>query len=85
MGAMDDFLGVASTGRNKLSGVNLFVVIVSIVLSCMVIHSQRECTRINDKKKYQDDSGVNFIHWSAIVLLVLSLLLFCYDIYVMFK
>lgn len=85
MGAMDDFLGVAATGRNKLSGVNLIVVIISIVLSCMVIHSQRECTKINDKNKYKKDSGIEFIHWSAVVLLVLSLLLFCYDIYVMMK
>jgi heme/copper-type cytochrome/quinol oxidase subunit 2 len=85
MGAMDDFLGVAATGRNKLQGVNLLVVIVAIVLSCMVIHSQRECKRINDKDKYSKDSGIEFIHWSAVILLVLSLLLFVYDIYVMMK
>ena len=81
--ALDNVLGVAAGTRTKLKGVNMVVVIVSIVLSIMVIHTRNTCINERDLGKFKTET--NFMNTTAIILLVMSLLLFVYDIAVMFK
>ena len=81
--ALDNVLGVAAGTRTKLKGVNMLVVIVSIVLSIMVIHTRNTCINQKDPSKFKKET--NFMNTTAIILLVMSLLLFVYDIAVMFK
>ena len=81
--ALDNVLGVATGTRTKLKGVNMVVVIVSIVLSIMVIHTRNTC--INERDLGTFKSNTKFMNTTAIILLVMSLLLFVYDIAVMFK
>jgi amino acid permease len=80
---LDSFLGTAANTRKKLSGVTMIVVVVAIILSIMVIHTRNLCVQDNDTKKFKDDSW--WMYWGAIILLVLSLMLFLYDIAVMTK
>jgi uncharacterized membrane protein YidH (DUF202 family) len=61
----------------------MLVVIVSIVLSIMVIHTRNTC--INERDLGKCKTETNFMNTTAIILLVMSLLLFVYDIAVMFK
>jgi hypothetical protein len=80
---LDSVLGTAANTRNKLSGVTMLVVIVSIVLSIMVIHTRNTCVNERDVDKFKDKS--NFMYVSSILLLVMALMLFVYDIAIMFK
>ena len=81
--SMDNFLGLAANTRTKLKGVNMVVVILGIILSIMVIHTRNTC--LNEKNVYKFKSKTTFINTTAIVLLVLTLMLFVYDIAVLFK
>jgi uncharacterized membrane protein YidH (DUF202 family) len=80
---VDNFLGVASNTRTKLKGVNMLVVVMAIVLSIMVIHTRNTCISERDVDKFK--ANTNFMNTSAIILLVMALLLFVYDIAIMFK
>ena len=81
--ALDNFLGVASGARTKLKGINMLVVIFAIVMSIMVIHTRNTCLNERDLDKFK--SNTNFMNTVAILLLVMSLMLFVYDMAVMFK
>jgi len=81
--AVDNFLGVASNTRTKLKGVNMLVVILAIVLSIMVIHTRNVC--INERDVEQFKSKTNFMNTTSIILLVMALMLFVYDMAVMLK
>lgn len=81
--AVDNFLGVASNTRTKLKGVNMLVVILAIVLSIMVIHTRNLCINESDMEKFK--ANTNFMNTSAIILLIMALLLFVYDMAIMFK
>jgi len=80
---VDNFLGVASNTRTKLKGVNMIVVIMAIVLSIMVIHTRNVCIHERNLDKFESET--NFMNTTAIILLVMSLLLFVYDMAIMFK
>jgi len=81
--AVDNFLGVAANTRTKLKGVNMLVVIGAIVLSIMVIHTRNLC--INEDNLENFKSKTNFMNTTSVILLILALMLFVYDIAVMFK
>jgi hypothetical protein len=81
--AVDNFLGVASNTRTKLKGVNMLVVILAIVLSIMVIHTRNLCINENDLEQFK--SKTNFMNTSSLILLVMALMLFVYDMAVMLK
>ena len=81
--AVDNFLGVAANTRTKLKGVNMIVVIGAIILSIMVIHTRNLC--INEDNLDNFKSKTNFMNTISIILLILALMLFVYDIAVMFK
>ena len=81
--AVDNFLGLASNTRTKLKGVNMIVVIMAIVLSIMVIHTRNVCLSERDVTRFE--SQTNFMNTTAIILLVMALLLFVYDVAIMFK
>ena len=82
--ALDNFLGVASNSRSKLKGVNMLVVVMAIVLSIMVIHTRNVC--INDSSDMDKfKTRTSFMNTSAIILLIMALLLFVYDMSIMFK
>ena len=81
--AVDNFLGVAANTRTKLKGVNMLVVIGAIILSIMVIHTRNLC--INEDSLENFKSKTNFMNTTSIILLILALMLFVYDIAVMFK
>ena len=82
--AVDNFLGVASNTRTKLKGVNMIVVVLAIVLSIMVIHTRNVC--INERDNMEKFlARTSFMNTSAIILLVMALLLFVYDMAIMFK
>ena len=80
---VDNFLGVASNTRTKLKGVNMLVVIGAIVLSIMVIHTRNVCLSDRDEESFK--AKTNFMNTTSIILLIMALLLFVYDIAVMFK
>ena len=81
--AVDNFLGVASNTRTKLKGVNMIVVVMAIVLSIMVIHTRNVCLNERDTEKFK--TRTSFMNTSAIILLIMALLLFVYDMAIMFK
>ena len=80
---IDNFLGVAASTRSKLKGVNMLVVIFAIVMSIMVIHTRNTCLNERDLDKFK--SNTNFMNTVAILLLVMALMLFVYDMAIMFK
>jgi uncharacterized membrane protein YidH (DUF202 family) len=80
---IDNFLGVAANTRTKLKGVNMIVVILAIVLSIMVIHTRNLCIHERDLNKFE--SQTTFMNTTAIILLVMALMLFLYDMAIMFK
>ena len=82
--AVDNFLGGASNTRTKLKGVNMLVVVMAIVLSIMVIHTRNVCiSEQSDIDKFK--TRTSFMNTAAIILLIMALLLFVYDMSIMFK
>ena len=80
---MSSFLGGASSARGKLANVNMVTIVGAIVLSVMTIVTHNSC--IDDPKQFPKSSSVKFMYVVAILILVMALMLFGYDMGVMFK
>ena len=82
----DSFLGSAKTGRGKI---NMAVIVVAFILSIMTINTHKKCKDALDKKSdpaiFTDDSAVKLMYSIAVVILVMCVLLFGYDLAIMFE
>ena len=80
----DSFLGSAKTGRGQI---NMMVIIVAFVLAIMTINTHEKCKNALDKKNpavFTDDSAVKLMYSVAVIILILCILLFGYDLAIMF-
>ena len=82
---LNALLGTATSARKKLTGVNMLVVVMAIVLSSMVIGMKNTCVDMDNTEKFKNSTAVKNMSTLAIVLLVLSLLLFVFDVVAYFK
>ena len=84
-GMKDSFLGSAKSGRGQ---VNTMVILVAFVLSIMTINTHNKCNAaLKDKttpKLFTDDSAVKLMYYVSILILVMCILLFGYDLAIMF-
>ena len=82
----DSILGSAKTGRGKI---NMTVIVIAFVLAIMTINTHRFCTTAlnnkDDSSKFTDDSSVKLMYYIAIVILIMCVILFGYDLAIMFE
>ena len=82
MPGAEDVLGAAKTARGKI---NMMLVILAFVMSCVIVNTYRACYNYNDKKKFSSDGMVKMSYAFAIIVIILSVFLFSYDIAIMAK
>ncbi len=70
-------LGAARTHRGM---VNMMTLVTAFVLSIMVIHVHRTCVNGKDVDEFKKDKMASMMKTIAILILVVCLLLFSYDI-----
>jgi len=76
---VDALLGSAKSARGQ---VNMLVLLVAFVLSIMVIDTRRKCDS-KDQEKYNNNTQIPF--FIAVVVVVLTCLLFTYDLAIIFE
>jgi hypothetical protein len=76
-----DFLGTAGTARGK---VNMIALTVAFILSVMVIRMRSVCIS-TDATTFKKDSLTQSMYVVSIFVIVACILLFGYDMFVMFK
>ena len=75
-------LGTAKTLRGKL---NLATIVVAFVLSFMVKMTYDKCNAAANPAAFTADSNVDLMHMISMLVLVLCVLLFAFDIAVKMK
>jgi len=76
---VEALLGSAKSARGQ---VNMLVLLVAFVLSIMVIDTRRKCDS-KDQEKYNNSTQISFL--IAVVVVVLTCLLFAYDLAIIFE
>jgi heme/copper-type cytochrome/quinol oxidase subunit 2 len=76
---VEALLGSAKSARGQ---VNMLVLLVAFVLSIMVIDTRRKCDS-KDQEKYNNSTQISF--FIALVVVVLTCLLFAYDLAIIFE
>jgi len=82
MAGVEDVLGAAKTARGKI---NIIMIAIAFAMSCVVVNTYRACYNYNDKKKFSSDGMVQTSYAFAVIIIILSVFLFSYDIAVMAK
>lgn len=82
MPGVEDLLGSARTARGQ---VNMTLVILAFVMSCVLVNTYRACYNYDDKKKFASDGLVKMSYAFAVIVIILSVFLFSYDIAIMAK
>jgi heme/copper-type cytochrome/quinol oxidase subunit 2 len=82
MPGQEEILGAAKTARGQ---VNIIMVVIAFVMSCIVVNTYRACYRYNDKKKFSSDGMVKMSYVLSVIVIILSVFLFSYDIAIMAK
>jgi phosphatidylglycerophosphatase A len=82
MPGVEDVLGAAKTARGQ---VNIIMIVIAFVMSCVIVNTYRACYRYNDKNNFSSDEMVKMSYAFAIIVIILSVFLFSYDIAVMAK
>jgi hypothetical protein len=76
MAGIEGLLASAKTGRGQ---VNILVILLAFVLSTMIVDTRDKCSNKDDKFK----AGTQFSYGIAVVVIVLSVVLFGYDLALM--
>jgi hypothetical protein len=77
------FEGILNYFKNARGGVNMLVLIVAFILSIMIIYTRNQCTPGTNDQQTKYYSDVKIPYWIAILLVVLTCLLFAFDLGIM--
>lgn len=77
------FEGLLDYFKNARGDVNMLVLIVAFILSIMIIYTRNQCTPGTNDQKTKYYSDVKIPYFIAIVLVVLTCLLFAFDLGIM--
>ena len=72
--------GLLASAKTTRGSVNMFVIFIAFILSAMIIDTHDKCQQKDDKFK----SKTQFSYGIAVTVVVLCVLLFAYDLGIMF-